>query len=180
MDVAATGRAKLTMALQMQSIELTADSARFGFTLLLANSGDRAATGGLVRIALQQAHAHQEKLLESFFGGAGGSLLAENVEIAAGDVASIQSNATLPLTAVEAMMVGGYPSLIPVIGLDVTYHWDGEPAAGTDEPFGQVAAAFVVGTGSGAEGRIAPVRLDLGPRRLNPPASRVTEMQRVL
>lgn len=168
------------MALQVQSIELTADSARFGFAVLLANSGDRAASGGLVRIALQQAHARQAAMLESFFGGAGGSLLAENVEIAPGDVGSIEGNATLPLSAVEPLMVGGYPSLIPVIGLDVTYHWEGEAAAGTDDAFGQVAAAFVMGTGSATDGRIAPVRLDLGPRRLNPPASRATEMQRVL
>lgn len=168
------------MTLQVTMIEVTRDSVHFGFALLLANSGDRAASGGLVRIALQQAHANQAAMLHSFFGGAGGSLLAENVEIAAGDVGTLEGQASLPLGAVEVMMIGGYPSLVPVMGLDVTYHWDGEPADGSDEAFGQVAAAFVIGGQSSNDGRIAAIRLDLGPRRLPSPSSRVTELQQLL
>lgn len=163
------------MTLQVDAIEITADAARFGFTLHIANSGDREATGGLVRIALQQANAQQAAMLDRFFDGAGGSVLAEDLVIAAGDVGSIQRQALLPLTAAEPMLVGGYPSLIPVLGLDITYHWDGEGDA-----FGQVAAAFVLGAGAATDGRVAPVRLDHGPRRMNRPVARVTELQRVL
>jgi hypothetical protein len=170
-----TGRAKLTMTLQIDAIDVKADNARISFSLMLANQGDRAATGGLVRIALQQANQRQAELLERFYEGAGGSVVAEDVAIAPGDVGTIQRHALLPLDQVEPMLVGGYPSLIPVLGFDVTYHWDGEGDA-----FGQVAAAFVVGSLTAADGRIAPVRLDLPPRRLASPSARVTEMQRVI
>ena len=134
------------MTLQVDAIDVLAEAARISFSLLLANQGDRTATGGLVRIALQQANRQQAELLERFFDGAGGSVL-----------------------------VAGYPALIPVIGFDVTYHWDGE-----GEAFGQVASAFVLGSTAAADGRIAPVRLDLPPRRLSSPAARVTEMLRVV
>lgn len=163
------------MTLQVDAIDVLADAARISFSLLLANQGDRAATGGLVRIALQQANRRQAELLERFFDGAGGSVLAEDVAIAPGDVGTIQRHALLALDQVEPMLVAGYPSLIPVIGFDVTYHWDGEGDA-----FGQVASAFVLGSTAAADGRIAPVRLDLPPRRLTSPSARVTEMLRVL
>lgn len=170
-----SGRARLTMTLQVEAIEMLPEQARIRFALLLANQGDRAATGGLVRIALQQANRQQSELLERFFDGAGGSVLAEDVEIAPGDVGTIARNALLPLAQVEPMLVAGYPSLIPVIGFDVTYHWEGEGDA-----FGQVAAAYVLGSLTATDGKIAPVRLDLPPRRLASPSARVTEMQRLL
>lgn len=170
-----TGRARLTMTLQVEAIEMLAEQARIRFALLLANKGDRVAIGGLVRIALQQANRQQSELLERFFDGAGGSVLAEDVEIAPGDVGTIARNALLPLAQVEPMLVAGYPSLIPVIGFDVTYHWEG-----AGDAFGQVAAAYVLGSLTAADGKIAPVRLDLPPRRLASPSARVTEMQRLL
>lgn len=170
-----SGRAKLVLTLKVDAIDIMADAARISFTLLLTNQGDRAATGGLVRIALQQANRRQAELLERFFDGAGGSVLAEDVEIAPGDVGTIQRHALLALDQVEPMLVAGYPSLIPVIGFDVTYHWDGE-----GEAFGQVASVFVLGSTAAADGRIAPVRLDLPPRRLATPSARATEMLRVL
>lgn len=169
----ATGRARLTMTLQMREIELTGDTARFSFALLLANSGDRPARSGLVRIALQQANAQQKVLLDRFFDGVGGSVMAEDVEIAPGDVGTIERNALLPLAGLEPMMIGGYPSLVPVLGFDVTYHWDGD-----DDGFGQLACAFVVGGSAASDGRVAPLRLDRGPHRVPAPVARVTEMQR--
>lgn len=154
-------------------MELTGDHLRIRFALMLANRGDRPATGGLVRIALQQANARQGELLARFFDGAGGSVLAEEIEIAAGDVGMVERNALLPLDGVEVMMIGGYPSLVPVIGFDATYHWDGDGDA-----FGQTACAFVLGSAASGDGRVAPVRLDLGPRLITGPAARITEMQR--
>jgi hypothetical protein len=174
------GRAQLSLTLHVQALELTDAHLRIQFALMLANRGDRAATSGLVRIALQQASARQGELLERFFDGAGGSVLADEVDIAAGDVGTIERNALLPLDGAEVMLIGGYPSLVPVIGFDVTYHWDGDAAQASvaDDNFGQVAAAFVVGSAAAADGRVAPVRLDLGPRTVRAPAARVTAMQR--
>lgn len=166
------------MTLQIGSIEVLDDAVRVNFSLLLANSGDRLASGGLVRIALQQAQTQQTVMLERFFDGAGGSLLAEEVEIAPGDVGTVERNALLSLDMVEPLLIGGYPSLVPVMAFDVTYHWEGDVAAAGDDCFGQVAAAFVLGSHSAADARVAPVRLDLGPHRLKIPVAKVTEMQR--
>jgi hypothetical protein len=171
----AEGRASLNMTLQVDAIEMSADRARISFAVMLTNVGDQRATGGLVRIALQQANSNQSALLNRFFDGAGGSVLAEDVEILPGAVGAIQRNALLPLDQIEPLLVGGYPALIPVIGLDVTYHWDGEGDA-----FGQVAGAYVLGSAGASDGRVAPIRLDQGARLLPTPAARVTEMVRVV
>ena len=170
-----TGRAQLDMALRVDEIEMLADRARISFALMLTNRGELAATGGLVRIALQQAHRNQDAMLARFFDGAGGSVVAEDLNIAPGAVEVVQRSALLPLDQVEPMLIGGYPSLIPVAGFDVTYHWDGDGDA-----FGQVAGAYVLGTSSANDGRVAPIRLDQGPRRLAKAAARATELQRTM
>jgi hypothetical protein len=161
------------MTLQLHALLLSEAEAEIRFALMLANSGDRDAHGGLVRIALQQANANQTILFERFFDGSGGSLLAEEVMIAAGDVGVIERSAVLPLAAAEPLLVGGYPSLIPVLAFDTTYHWDGDGDA-----FGQIACAFVIGAAAAKDGRVTPFRLDLGPRTFAGPAAQPTNLQR--
>ena len=57
--------------------------------IAVGNSGDHAATGGLVRIALQQTHPQQAAMLVHFFDGVGGSVLADDLIIGAGETISL-------------------------------------------------------------------------------------------
>ena len=72
-------------------------------------------------------------------------------------------------------MIAGKPMLIPVLAVDVTYHWDG-----TGEAFGQNAGTFVLGREQGSSGseKLAPLPLDRPNLVVNRPAARTTALKR--
>jgi len=165
------------MTLDVQAIRLTEENLVVGFVLDLANRGPVAATGLMVRIALNQGSAMQEGVLMRFFDGAGGSVLRDDIELAPGASEALTTEVMLPRASVEPLMVGGKPMLVPVLAFDVTYHWEGDADA-----FGQVAGTFVVGRGPapGAGDKLAPLPLDRASYSVDRPAARATAMRRKL
>ncbi|WP_374523886.1 hypothetical protein, partial [Sphingopyxis sp.] len=168
-------RAQVTMALDIRGIRMTTEQLIVAFTLSLRNEGSVAATGLMVRIALNQGSAMPEPVLARFFDGAGGSVLRDDIEIAAGAGEQLSTEVMLPRAAVEPLMIGGKPMLIPVLVFDVTYHWDGE-----GEAFGQNAGSFVLGREQGASGseKLAPLPLDRPNLVVNRPGARITAIRR--
>src|SRR3546814_5736181 len=120
------------MALDIRSIRFAPDHVAVGFALNLLNQGTVPATGLMVRIALNQGSAMTEPVLSRFFDGAGGSVLRDDIALAVGAGEELSTEVILPRAAIEPLMIGGKPMIIPVIAFDVTYHWDGE-----GEAFGQ-------------------------------------------
>ncbi len=167
-------RANVDMDVAVRSIRIEADHIAVGFTLTLSNRGARDATGLMVRIALGQGSAMHEAVLGRFYDGAGGSILRDDMQLAAGRSEQLSSEVKLPRTAIEPMILGGKPLLVPVLAADVTYHWDGESDA-----FGQIAAAYVLGRAAvgGAE-KLAPIPLDRTPLAVDRPGARATEVTR--
>lgn len=165
------------MALDIRGIRMTSDQLIVAFALNLANQGPVAATGLMVRIALNQGSAMTEPVLARFFDGAGGSVLRDDMTLAPGAGEQLSTEVMLPRLAVEPLMVGGKPVLVPVMAFDVTYHWDGE-----GEAFGQNAGTFVLGREQGASGseKLAPLPLDHPNFVVNRPAARTTAIRRVL
>ena len=163
------------MALDIRGIRMTTEQLIVAFTLGLRNEGSVAATGLMVRIALNQGSAMPEPVLARFFDGAGGSVLRDDIEIAAGGGEQLSTEVMLPRAAVEPLMIGGKPMLIPVLVFDVTYHWDGEGDA-----FGQNAGSFVLGREQGASGseKLAPLPLDRPNLVVNRPGARITAIRR--
>ena len=163
------------MALDIRGIRMTTEQLIVAFTLGLRNEGSVAATGLMVRIALNQGSAMPEPVLARFFDGAGGSVLRDDIEIAAGGGEQLSTEVMLPRAAVEPLMIGGKPMLIPVLVFDVTYHWDGE-----GEAFGQNAGSFVLGREQGASGseKLAPLPLDRPNLVVNRPGARITAIKR--
>ena len=174
---AAEQRAEVVMTLDVRAIRLTEENLVVGFVLDLANRGPVAATGLMVRIALNQGSAMQEGVLMRFFDGAGGSVLRDDIELAPGASEALTTEVMLPRASVEPLMVGGKPMLVPVLAFDVTYHWEGDADA-----FGQVAGTFVVGRGPapGAGDKLAPLPLDRASYSVDRPAARATAMRRKL
>ncbi|MBL9071913.1 MAG: hypothetical protein JNM03_18170 [Sphingopyxis sp.] len=170
-------RASVSMALDIRGIRMTSDQLIVAFALNLANQGPVAATGLMVRIALNQGSAMTEPVLARFFDGAGGSVLRDDMTLAPGAGEQLSTEVMLPRLAVEPLMVGGKPVLVPVMAFDVTYHWDGE-----GEAFGQNAGTFVLGREQGASGseKLAPLPLDHPNFVVNRPAARTTAIRRVL
>ena len=163
------------MALDIRGIRMTVDQLIVAFTLRLRNEGAVAATGLMVRIALNQGSAMTEPVLARFFDGAGGSVLRDDIEIAPGGGEQLSTEVMLPRAAVDPLMIGGKPMLVPVLVFDVTYHWDGE-----GEAFGQNAGSFVLGREQGASGseKLAPLPLDRPNLVVNRPGARITAMRR--
>lgn len=161
------------MTLEISDIRLTADQLAVAFTLDLVNRGPVAATGLMVRIALGQGSAMPEAVLARFFDGAGGSVLRDDMRLAPGAGERLSSDVMLPRAMIEPLMIGGRPMLVPVMALDVTYHW-----YGPGEAFGQYAGSFVLGREQGEGARLAPLPLDRAAHRVANPGQRATAMRR--
>jgi hypothetical protein len=168
-------RAIIGMALDIRSIRFAPDHVAVGFALHLVNQGPTAATGLMVRIALNQGSAMAEPVLARFFDGAGGSVLRDDMMLAPGAGEELSTEVMLPRAAIEPLMIGGKPMLVPVVAFDVTYHWDGEGDA-----FGQNAGSFVLGREQGTSGseKLAPLALDRASYTVDRPAARATAIKR--
>lgn len=168
-------RARVAMALEVRGIRMTSDQLIVALTLNLVNEGAVAATGLMVRVALNQGSAMPEPVLARFYDGAGGSVLRDDIHLAAGAGEQIGTEVMLPRAMIEPLMIGGKPMLIPVLAFDVTYHWDGEGDA-----FGQCAGSFVLGREQGTSGseRLAPLPLDRPNLIINRPGARTTAVRR--
>jgi hypothetical protein len=168
-------RAVVGMTLDVRSIRFAADHVAVGFALNLLNQGTTPATGLMVRIALNQGSAMTEPVLARFFDGAGGSVLRDDMMLAVGAGEELSTEVMLPRAAIEPLMIGGKPMLVPVIAFDVTYHWDGE-----GEAFGQNAGSFVLGREQGASGseKLAPLPLDRASYTVDRPGARATAIKR--
>jgi hypothetical protein len=168
-------RAIIGMALDIRSIRFAPDHVAVGFALHLVNQGPTAATGLMVRIALNQGSAMAEPVLARFFDGAGGSVLRDDMMLAPGAGEELSTEVMLPRAAIEPLMIGGKPMLVPVVAFDVTYHWDGEGDA-----FGQNAGSFVLGREQGTSGseKLTPLALDRASYTVDRPAARATAIKR--
>lgn len=168
-------RAVVGMALDIRGIRFAPDHVVVAFSLHLINQGILPATGLMVRIALNQGSAMPEAVLGRFFDGAGGSVLRDDMTLDAGAGEELSTEVMLPRTAIEPLMIGGKPMLVPVMALDVTYHWDGE-----GEAFGQNAGSFVLGRqqGTGPHDKLAPLPLDRAVYQVDRPGARATAIQR--
>ncbi|WP_120221002.1 hypothetical protein [Sphingopyxis sp. FD7] len=171
---AAERRAIVAMALEIRAIRFAADHVAVAFALNLVNQGSADATGLMVRIALNQGSAMTEPVLGRFFDGAGGSVLRDDMMLAPGAGELLSTEVMLPRAAIEPLMIGGKPMLVPVMAIDVTYHWDGEGDA-----FGQNAGSFVLGREQGAASdKLAPLALDRAAYAVDRPAARPTAIRR--
>lgn len=170
-------RALIGMALDIRSIRFAPDHVAVGFALNLLNQGSLPATGLMVRIALNQGSAMPESVLGRFFDGAGGSVLRDDMALAVGAGEELSTEVMLPRAAIEPLMIGGKPMLVPVIAFDVTYHWDGK-----GEAFGQNAGSFVLGraAAAGAGDKLAPLPLDRASYMVDRPGARATAIRRSL
>src|SRR3546814_13006886 len=105
------------MALDIRSIRFAPDHVAVGFALNLLNQGTVPATGLMVRIALNQGSAMTEPVLSRFFDGAGGSVLRDDIALAVGAGEELSTEVMLPRAAIEPLMIGGKPMIVPVIDI---------------------------------------------------------------
>ena len=145
------------------------------YSLTLHNRGDRAAQEILVRGVLGNGGAQQQALLEAFFAGQDGLPLHTAVTIAPGETQQLTGELRLSPDQIMPVTMGQRSLLIPLAAFDAAYRWGAEEGEADGQPMGQgrTARAFIVGQEQEPPAdRLAPLRLDQGPRQFRRPAAR--------
>ncbi|MFC3443017.1 hypothetical protein ACFOKF_17740 [Sphingobium rhizovicinum] len=140
------------------------------YSLILHNRGDRPAQDILIRGIMGNAGAQQAALLQDFFTGDTGLPLHSAVSIAPGETIQLGGELRLSPDEIAPVTMGQRSLLIPLAAFDMAYRWATEGDA-LDQ--GRTARAFIVGQEQEPPAeRLAPLRLDQGPRQYRRPAAR--------
>ena len=125
------------------------------FDVLLVNSGSAPARDVLVEGRLVSAHAGQDQEIAAFFQNPVG----QGDRIAAipplGRI-SLKSAVRLPIAQLHSFEVEGRKLFVPLVAFNILFRSGGGE--------GQASASFLVGRGGENDEKLAPFRLDLGPR----------------
>lgn len=125
------------------------------FDVVLTNSGSAPARDVLVESKLVTAHAGQDRDIAAFFEAPVGTGDRMPSLSPYGKI-SLKSVVRLPLEEVHAFEAGGRRLFVPLVAFNILFR-----AGGTE---GQASASFLIGRGSEEDDKLAPFRLDLGPR----------------
>ncbi|MBV2149399.1 hypothetical protein KRZ98_14085 [Sphingobium sp. AS12] len=167
----APDRPWLDMALDLAQARYSLMGMTVGYTLLLHNRGDTPAQDVLVRGIIGNAGAEQQALLQSFFAQQSGLPLHAAVSIMPGETRRLTGELRLMPDQIVPVTIGQRSLLIPLAAFDASYRWGPEEA----EPLGhgRTARAFIMGQEQEPPAeRLAPFRLDQGPRQYRRAATR--------
>ena len=134
---------------------VTDDAATVHFDIILYNSGGAPARDVLVEGRMFNAGPDQD----SEIGGFMEQPIAKGEpipEIAPLSRVALKSAVALPRTALKEYEIEGRKLFVPILGFNALYRF------GANQ--GQTSASFIVGRGGDDGGKMAPIRLDLGPR----------------
>lgn len=168
---AAAERPWLDMDMAVSQARYSLMGLTIAYSLILHNRGDRAAQDILIRGVVGNAGAQQQALLQGFFSGQDGLPLHSAVSIAPGETRQLTGELRLSPDQIVPVEMGQRSLLIPLAAFDLAYRWEspeGEPMG-----HGRTARAFIVGQEQEPPAdRLAPLRLDQGPRQYRRPAAR--------
>jgi hypothetical protein len=134
---------------------VTDDAATVHFDITLFNSGAAPARDVLVEGQMFNAGPDQDRELGIFFERPAAKA-APIPEIAPLARVEMKSAVVLPRTAVREYEVEGRKLFVPILGFNAHYRFGAN--------HGQTSASFLVGRGGEDDAKMAPIRLDLGPR----------------
>jgi hypothetical protein len=137
------------------------------FTVTALNSGNAPARDVRIEVALINAGPAQDREIGRFFEQPAG--VGEPLEVIP-PMRSIQLNSrvSMPLAQVRAIEAGGRRLFVPLLAFNALFRWSGGE--------GQTSQSYLVGReGEGA--KMAPFRLDLGPRIFRNLGARPHHMQ---
>ena len=125
------------------------------FVVVLYNSGSAPARDVTVEPGLFNASREQDRQIAAFFANPLGG--GERVPIVAPlQRVVIRSAVSLPLAQVQPLLADGRPLLVPLAAFNAVYRWG-------SNGHGQTSASYLVGKETNGD-KLAPFRLDLGPR----------------
>ncbi|MBL0923472.1 MAG: hypothetical protein IBJ12_03270 [Sphingomonadaceae bacterium] len=158
---AAEKRAKLTLEFIPETATLSFTALTVRGQLRLINVGDVTARNMLLRATLLSANRQQEKMLAAFHSGTIDVPEEPIGEAKIGERIAMQIEMSLPMAELQSFEVQSRRIMVPVMVANLAYEWDG----GRDV----VKLACLVGKEAQPPApKMAPFRLDLGPRRFAP------------
>jgi hypothetical protein len=147
-------RLKPQLAIQFQPDRavITDNEVMLQFDMVVTNSGSAVARDVLIEACMVSAHAGQDEEIARFFQqpiGKGDRIPAipplANI--------SLKSAVRLPLAQIHSFEMEGRTLFVPLVAFNILYSGDA-----------QTSASFLVGRGTDEDEKLAPFRLDLGPR----------------
>ncbi len=125
------------------------------FEIVISNVGSAPARDVLVEGHLFTAHVGQDRDIATFFQNPIQSDDRMTLIAPFGRV-SLKSVAKLPLDEVNQFEAGGRKLFVPLMGFNILYRFAGSE--------GQASASFLVGRGNEEDEKLAPFRIDQGPK----------------
>ena len=154
---------QLNVEFHPDRVMVTEQEVMLQFEIVIANVGSAPARDVLVEGRMFTAHIGQDQEIAAFFKDPAteGDRMAS---IAPLGRISLKSVARLPLDQVHRFEASGRKMFVPLIGFNILYRF------GSGD--GQASASFLVGRGGEGDEKLAPFRIDLGPRIFRGLASR--------
>lgn len=123
------------------------------FDIVVSNVGSAAARNVLIEAQMVCASPTQDQEIANFFQHPRGT--GDRIPgIAPMDSMSLKSAVRMPIADVKSFEAGGRTLFVPLVAFNILY-------GATDQ---QASASFLVGRGKDGDEKLAPFRLDLGPR----------------
>lgn len=160
-------RPQLSLQFAPDRLVVTGSDVTLQFDVIVTNSGSGPARDVLVEARLFTAHAAQDRDIAAFFHnpvGTGDRIPA----VAPFGKLSLKSAVRLPIDQLHSFEVQGRKLFVPLVGFNILFRSNGE-----DD---HASASFLVGRGSEQDEKLAPFRLDLGPRVFRGLAARAHSM----
>jgi len=154
--IVSTGlKPQLNVQFQPDRAVVTEQEVMLQFDVILTNSGSAPARDVLVDAKLVPAYAGQDQEIAAFFQQPhdGGDRMAGIPPL--GKIA-LKSAVRLPIDQLHSFKVEGRTLFVPLVAFNILFR------SGAGE--GQASASFLVGRGNDEDEKLAPFRLDLGPR----------------
>lgn len=165
-------RPRIVVDMQVSQARLSLVGLTIGYALTIRNEGEAVAEDIFVRGLLTGAGAAQQAVLSRFFTREEGQALHSVVALAPGEACHLTGELRLPSVEVGTVEMGGRAVLVPLLAFDVDYQWGGAQANG------RTGRAFIVGEERDPPtDRLAPLRIDLGPRQYRAAACRPTALE---
>lgn len=146
---------QLNVEFSPDRVVVTEQEVLLQFEIVIANVGSAPARDVLVEGQLFTAHIGQDQEIAAFFQNPAvdGDRMAS---IAPLGRISLKSVARLPLDQIHHFEASGRKMFVPLVGFNILYRF------GSGD--GQASASFLVGRGNEQDEKLAPFRIDRGPR----------------
>ena len=150
-------RAQLEVTMRPIRAGTNLTSAAVDYEIDIRNTGEVAATGIQLDIRLISASSDQDAYLTALYAAPVDKPAVAAFDIPAGAHISLGGMAMLPREVLNVLTMANRQVFVPVMAINLLYSWG---IAGR----GQKASAHVIGIERAGEAKMAPFRLDTGPR----------------